>query len=136
MAKLKYNNKKITIAGKMYDSRLEAKRYMYLSDLQAKGIISNLDRQVTFNLIPVQKGTKTIYLKTKEKQVEYVIERPVDYIADFTYTINATGEWVVEDTKSTVTASEPSFVIKRKLMLYVHGIRLRMVSKATQDIEI
>ncbi|GAB4464458.1 MAG: hypothetical protein OHK0044_01870 [Burkholderiaceae bacterium] len=48
-----------------------------------------------------------------------VVERAVKYIADFVYTKD--GKMVVEDTKGCRTRD---YVIKRKLMLYVHGIRI------------
>ena len=51
-----------------------------------------------------------------------VIEKPVSYTADFVYKEN--GETVVEDAKGVRT---DKYIIKRKLMLWVHGIRVREV---------
>ena len=51
-----------------------------------------------------------------------VIEQKCSYIADFVYTEN--GEKVVEDTKGFRTKD---YIIKRKLMLYIHGIRIQEV---------
>ena len=50
------------------------------------------------------------------------VERSVKYKADFFYTKD--GELVVEDTKGFRT---PDYIIKRKLMLYVHHIRIKEV---------
>ena len=50
-------------------------------------------------------------------------ERPVDYIADFVYR-DKDGNEVVEDVKGVRTRV---YVIKRKLMLWRHGIRIREV---------
>ena len=47
-------------------------------------------------------------------------ERAVKYKADFTY--REGGELVVEDKKGLKT---PVYVIKRKLMLFVHGIKIK-----------
>lgn len=70
----------------------------------------NLRQQVRFNLIPPQRD----YAGT-------LIERACDYIADFVYTDDQ-GNVVVEDTKGFRTRD---YIIKHKLMLFVHGIRLK-----------
>ena len=44
------------------------------------------------------------------------------YIADFAYMQD--GKYIVEDTKGVKT---PEYVIKRKLMLWLQGIRIREV---------
>lgn len=46
--------------------------------------------------------------------------RYVKYIADFRY-IDHDGKTVVEDTKGVKT---PVYILKRKLLLWVHGIRV------------
>lgn len=51
-----------------------------------------------------------------------IVERAVKYKADFVYKEN--GETVVEDTKGVKTKD---YIIKRKLMLWVHGISIREV---------
>ena len=58
-----------------------------------------------------------------------VFERAVKYRADFVYK-DKNGETVVEDVKGyrdPSSAGFAKFVLKRKLMLYVHGIRIREV---------
>lgn len=116
----KYKNRKTEVDGIMFDSRKEARRYKELKLLEQGGYITDLKRQVRFELIPAQKepdtkGPKGGVIKGK------TIERKVEYIADFVYT-DASGEMVVEDTKGMKTKD---FIIKRKLMLYFHGIRVR-----------
>jgi hypothetical protein len=106
----KYGNKTVTIGGEKFDSAKEARRYGELVLLEKAGQVSDLKRQVKYELIPSQKvGGK-------------VVERPCTYVADFVYTEN--GETVVEDTKGFRTKD---YIIKRKLMLYIHGIRIREV---------
>ena len=106
----KYKNRKLTIDGEVFDSQKEARRYRDLVLLQRTGQISNLKRQVRYELIPTQRiGGK-------------VVEKSCVYIADFVYTEN--GETVVEDTKGFRTKD---YIIKRKLMLHVHGIRIKEV---------
>ena len=106
----KYRSKKITKDGVTYDSKKEYRRFCELSLLQKAGKVTNLQRQVKFELIPAQR------IDGK------VVERACNYVADFVYTEN--GKRVVEDTKGYKTKD---YIIKRKLMLYVHGIRIREV---------
>ena len=107
----KYNAQKTTVDGITYDSRKEAIRAQELRLMLKAGIISNLREQVPYELIPAQKN-------------EYgkVIERAVIYKADFVY--DEKGKTVVEDTKGVRTKE---YIIKRKLMLYEYGIRIREV---------
>ena len=53
-----------------------------------------------------------------------MIERAVNYVADFVYTDLKTGQKIVEDAKG---AKTKEYIIKRKLMLHVHGIRIREI---------
>ena len=108
----KYRNKKTEIRGRKFDSRREAARYVELLAMQRAGEIYELDCQSAFELIPAQVacgGRK---------------ERGVTYIADFSYYRASDGRRVVEDVKSPVTSKLPAYIIKRKLMLRVHGIEV------------
>ena len=75
-------------------------------------------------LIPSQYETYERYGKKgqKLKDGQKLIEKECVYIADFTYVEN--GEKIVEDTKGFKTKD---YIIKRKLMLYTHGIKIREV---------
>ncbi len=88
-----------------YDSRKEAKRAQVLKLMERGGQIADLDEQPVYELIPKQDG-----------------ERAVKYIADFRYMKD--GVLVVEDVKSAITKKRPDYIIKRKLMLKVHGIKV------------
>lgn len=124
----KYGNKKITYCGEVFDSKREYYRYMDLKLLETCGAISNLQRQVVYELIPVQREKSTrVYKKGRKKGQPIegkIIEKAVTYIADFVYMDNATGKEVVEDAKGMRTRD---YIIKRKLMLYIHGIKIREV---------
>ena len=120
-AKSKYHNRKITRDGVTFDSRKEFRRYEELQLLQQAGEIANLRRQVKFVLIPTQREPSKIGTRGGVKQGK-LLERECAYIADFVYTEN--GKIVVEDTKGLRTKD---YIIKRKLMLYVHNIRVREV---------
>lgn len=120
----KYKNRKIIVDGIKFDSKKEAVRYKELKTLERNGIIHDVQRQVKYILIPAQyEHTSGIYSKGKNKgspKKGKLIERECAYYADFVYTAN--GEIVVEDTKGVKTAE---YIIKRKLMLYVHNIKIK-----------
>ena len=133
----KYGNNKIKNTFGVFDSELEWSRYLFLSNRQKEGEISDLRRQVEYLLIPAQYGTEIRHLKTKDKEVRVLLERPCSYIADFVYERN--GKTIVEDCKgedkkykgkrfSTQTAD---FKIKKKLMLYIHNIQIKIISSPT-----
>lgn len=89
--------------------------------LQRGGMISELRTQVPFELIPTQREPDTVGKRGGIKQGK-CIERSCVYYADFVYK-DKNGAQVVEDAKSPPTRTE-DYVIKRKLMLWVHGIRV------------
>ncbi len=107
---MKYGNHKILRGGEIFDSKREYDRYRELVLLQRAGQISDLKRQVKFELIPSQRVDGK------------VVERPCTYVADFVYTEN--GKTVVEDSKGYRTKE---YILKRKLMLHIHGIQIREV---------
>lgn len=104
----KYKNFKVTVDGEKFDSRKEAGRWKELLLMQRAGLITDLNRQVHYLLIPAQFINGVC------------VERSVSYVADFVYKEN--GQLVVEDTKGLKT---DVYIIKRKLMLSVYGIRIR-----------
>ena len=115
----KYKNQKIEVNGMTFDSRKEYYRWCELCQLERVGKITNLQRQVKYVLIPTQYEPSTVNKNGTEKRGK-MIERECSYIADFVYTEK--GKTVVEDTKGFKTAD---YKIKRKLMLAVHGIRIK-----------
>lgn len=97
--KLKYKNIKIN----GYDSKKENKRALELKDIQAQGLIKNLQEQVKFQLVD---SFRDSFGQT---------ERGIFYKADFVYLCLETNRLVCEDVKSEMTAKLPSYIIKRKL---------------------
>ena len=95
--------KTVTTDGIKHDSIKEANRWCELKLLERAGVIQDLQRQVKYELIPKQEGERAVY-----------------YIADFVYTEN--GKKVVEDVKGMRTKE---YKIKQKMMLYLHGIRIK-----------
>lgn len=126
--KSKYNSKKIYAAdGKKFDSKKEYLRYMYLKDKEKDGYIKDLKTQVKYILIPVQKEPDQVGKRGGIKKGK-VIERECAYYADFVYYDCINDCEVVEDVKGYKAAGAYNlFTIKRKLMLYVHGIKIKEV---------
>ena len=125
----KYNARKVVTADGEFDSQNEYRRYQQLRLLEKAGKIEDLQRQVPFELIPVQYESYPRYGKRGQrlKDGQRCIEKKCVYVADFVYTDKEKQKVVVEDTKSEATKTE-AYVIKRKLMLYIHGLRIREVS--------
>lgn len=124
----KYKAKKVVVDGITFDSTKEANRYKELKLLEKSGKIKNLQLQVPFVLIPAQYVEETVYTpKThKEKIVKKLVERKLEYVADFSFVED--GKIVVEDVKGYRRGSAyATYTIKRKLMLHKYGIRIREV---------
>lgn len=103
----KYANEPTVVDGLRFDSKAEARRWCELRILERAGEIRGLERQVEYELIPAcarPSGGK---------------ERATSYRADFVYWRK--DRKVVEDVKGAVTAE---FRLKRKLMLWRHGIEI------------
>lgn len=113
----KYKNKKVSINGIIFDSQKEASHYWELWVRSENGEIRDLmpntetKKKKVFELIPPQKG-------------ELRNEKAVKYIPDFYYYDNVKKKWIVEDVKSEMTRKLPDYVIKRKLMKWVHNIEV------------
>lgn len=100
----KYGARKVTAPdGQVFDSQKEYNRWCNLRLLERAGKITNLKRQIPYELIPKQDG-----------------ERACTYVADFVYYED--GKLVVEDCKGFRTEA---YRIKRKLMLAVHNIKIK-----------
>lgn len=121
--KNKYHSKKVEVNGIVFDSKKEARRFAELSLLEKAGTIQDLQRQVKFILIPAQREPDTVGARGGIKKGK-TIEKECAYIADFVYKDLTLNETVVEDTKGFKTKD---YIIKRKLMLYVHGIRIKEI---------
>ena len=104
----KYGSHKTYYKGISFDSKKEADRYSELCILQKAGIISDLQRQVKFTLLPAQyEGKKCIFKAT-------------NYYADFVYWQD--GRMVVEDVKGFKTKE---YQLKKKMMYYFHHIKIK-----------
>jgi len=95
----KYKNIKVKINGITFDSKKEYQRWCSLSFMLKAGLITDLERQVNFELIPTIKHENKILSK-------------ISYRADFTY--KKDGVLIVEDSKGFET---PEFKIKLRLFL-------------------
>ncbi len=109
----KYRNSKCEHQGVKFDSQKERSRWFHLIQLQAAREIRDLQLQVAYVLIE------------RRQRDDGTWEKATKYVADFVYTDVATGKTVVEDVKSPATRKNPTYVLKRKLMLDRHGITIK-----------
>ncbi len=103
----KFNARKTTVTGILFDSKLEANRYIFLKEQERKGNIKDLEMQQPYDI---------------EINGMHVCK----YVSDFCYTNNISGLFVVEDAKGNLT---PIYKLKKKLMKAVLGIDIKEVTK-------
>lgn len=128
----KYRNKKTELDGIIFDSKKEAKIYLDLKAQKAASEIADFKMQVSFELIPNQKEQITLIKdgfvqldkQGKAKIKEKVVELAVKYIADFVV-YHHDGEVTVVDAKG--FHGNQTWIIKRKLLLYVHKLKIKVV---------
>lgn len=97
----KYGNLKCQYKGIIFDSKKECEYFIYLESLEAQGEISELQRQVRFELQPSFKfNGKTI--------------RSITYVADFTFK-DKDGQLHIVDTKGIKTEV---YKLKKKMMQF------------------
>lgn len=101
----KYNAKKVTFNGLVFDSKHERDRYVELVLMEKAKLIQDLKTQVRFPLIPKSK-----------------YGREIVYVADFVYYED--GKMVVEDTKSPATKT-PVYRLKKRLLAEQRGIVIK-----------
>ncbi len=130
--KNKYRNEKVTFQGMSFDSKKELQRYLFLLDAERKGIISDLKRQVKFELIPAITEEYVEHLKTKDKVKTRTLQLAVTYICDFTYVKD--GVLVIEDIKSDPKLLTKEYQLKKKMLFAIHRLTIREVYKPTEPI--
>jgi hypothetical protein len=125
----KYKNKKIEVDGIVYDSQKEMQRHQQLLLKEKAGAIRDLQTQVKYVLIPAQYETFPRYGKKGQrlKDGKRLLEKEIAYIADYVYFDVEEDRTIVEDVKSAITRKNPLYIVKRKMMLYFHNIRIREI---------
>lgn len=109
----KYGAKKVVTPEGVFDSIREHRRWCELNLLERAGKIRDLRRQVKYVLIPAQRDSSG-----------KLLERELSYVADFVYFDNSLCEEVVEDAKG---YKVDVYRLKKKLLLWIHGIRIKEV---------
>lgn len=104
----KHGNKISEYNGIKFSSQREMRRFIELDRMQLAGIIINLRRQVSFELVP------SVMLDNRKKPA-------IRYVADFTY-CDEKGMPVVEDAKSPHLRSDAVYRMKKHMMKWKHGI--------------
>lgn len=124
LRRAKYRNNKVVFEdGSTFDSMKEYGRYLDLLAMEKAGEIKDLRRQVKYILIPAQREPDTVGKRGGIKKGK-LLEREVAYFADFVYINIVSGEEIVEDTKGIRTTE---YILKRKMMLYFHHIRIHEI---------
>lgn len=126
----KYHNKPVVIDGIKFDSSGEGRRFCYLRLLEQAGEIKNLEYHKLFELIPPIRKEIQVRMKNGTTYTR-VTNEPRCYEADFTYTIVATGEQVVEDFKGVET---DLFLFKKDLFLSKYGIEIKIVKHVNEPV--
>lgn len=128
----KYGNSKVEYNGIKFDSKKEMQRYILLKQAEENGVISDLQLQVRFELIPAIKEEYIEHLKTKDKVKTRTLQLPITYTCDFRYMKD--GCEVIEDVKASPKMLPKEFILKEKLMFWKFGIRIRKVYKDKEPI--
>jgi hypothetical protein len=105
----KFNAVKTPVGELMFASGLEARRFIQLTYMQAAGEIRDLVHH--------------------PPSYEFVVNgvRIGQYTPDFIYTVVATNERIIEDSKSEATRKARDWPLRKKLMLACHGIDVQEV---------
>ena len=120
--------------GEKWDSKKEYNRWLFLKEAEKQGLISNIRRQVTYELIPSIKEEYIEHLKTKDKVKERMVQRPITYTADFVYTKDCKD--IAEDVKASpnMAALDKAFLLKEKIFRWKFGYSIKRVYKPTDAI--
>ena len=130
--KSKYNNKKIVNEFGTWDSKKEFQRWLVLKEAEAQGLITDLQRQVKFELIPAVREDYLVHLKTKDKVKTRTLQLAICYTCDFAYYKD--GEYIVSDVKASPKMLPKEYVLKKKILFALKGIRIKEVYKANDPI--
>jgi len=106
----KYFAKKTLAFGLKFDSKWEAERWGQLKAMERAGVVTELERQIKYEL-----SVNDIKI--------------CDYIADFRYLQqeeDGFSKLIVEDAKGVLT---PEFKLKKKMMKAIHGIDIHLSYK-------
>ncbi|PXV62365.1 hypothetical protein CLV62_12053 [Dysgonomonas alginatilytica] len=108
-----------------FKSKAEADRYEVLLNMEKEGQITQLQRRVSFTLLEavtvIRYEKEVLKTKTKTIKKKVCVEYPVNFEANFTYR-NIKGKLRVEVVKTDKEYKDPTYIIKRKLMRYLHNI--------------
>lgn len=100
----KYHNTKLETPDGKFDSKKEYQEWCQLKILEKAGLISDLERQKKFQLVPT--------IKTETETL-----RGTSYFADFFYFDKKRNSWIAQDSKGFKT---DTYQIKKKLMLWLY----------------
>lgn len=130
---VKYRAKKVVYDGIEFDSETEGKRYLTLKQAQEAGLISDLELQPKYIILPAIKGTRVKHFKRIPDRIEeYTIQQPSRYTADFRYIKDS--QIVVEEVKGSKWNISRDFPLRKRMLRYFHGIDVKMVFDPNEPI--
>jgi hypothetical protein len=125
LGRSKFNNRRAEYKGMKFDSQAELRRWKQLEDMQERGEIRALRRQVRFPLAAAALTDDPTLLDP---------QKVCDYVADFTYyrpdysgIVDPLGFYTVEDVKGRTAPLTDIFKLKVKMMKVCHGIDVQVV---------
>lgn len=128
----KYNNTKIECEDGKFDSKKEYQRWLVLKDAEAQGVITDLQRQVKFELIPAVREDYIVHLKTKDKIKTRTLQLAICYTCDFAYYKD--GEYIVSDVKASPKMLPKEYILKKKILFALKGIIIKEVYNANDPL--
>ena len=109
--KSKYRNEPTFVEDQRFDSKREAKHWQDLLLMKRKGLITQLERQVSYSFM------------VNGRLLRWPSGRLCQYDADMTY-YDENGVFCVVDVKSKITMQNPVYKLKKMLMLHVNGVEI------------
>jgi Protein of unknown function (DUF1064) len=110
----KFHAHKTSVGGIVFASRVEARRWVELQQLEAAGEIRNLERQPAF------------YITVNGKQLKFPNGRRAKYTADFRYFDMRRNCDVIEDCKSKATRTE-AYVLRKAIIEALYEVKIEEI---------
>lgn len=129
----KYGNRKVVFNGIKFDSERERDRWIILKAAEENGIITDLQRQVTFELIPKVTEPVIRHFKRIPDRIEQkFVQDSITYRCDFQY--RKGGVLVVEDCKISPDMIPQEYRLREKLFRWKFGFSIRRIYDAKDSI--
>lgn len=123
----KYRAVAVTIDGVRFDSKAEAQRFQNLRYLERAGQIKDLQVHPSWPLHVFQVFPCAAHDAADEMRPTLALPCVGKFTPDFWYVDASTGEVIVEDVKSPITAKETAYRLRKRMWEAQYGFRLTEV---------